>query len=234
MRVSWFAMSQSRTSSHRLRRACAVLTVATAVATAAHAAPMGFKDSQMAMGDFSPNWRETWVNHAFTARDAIGAGALWMRSDDRERVRRAAEVTYTRLVSRWNMPEAQANVWFVGGLGVIRRSERGHDFGGTRTLVAPGLALDYETRRVYLAAFGRLYRASGLNHDFGSVRAGFSFWTVEYDQTQPWLILEARRMHALSDQIEVTPMLRLIHNRYFVELGANRDGDLRFNFMYIF
>jgi hypothetical protein len=109
----------------------------------------------------------------------------------------------------------------------------GNDFDGQRTMAAPGVQLDYETTRVYVAATGRLYRASGLNHDFASARAGFSFYEVNYDQTQPWLILEARRMRGLSDGVELTTMLRLIHKRYFVELGAGNAGP-RANFMYIF
>ena len=60
--------------------------------TSAVAGPMGFKDSTMAMGDFGPNWRESWVNHAVTARDAFGVGGVWMRSDDRRHVREFAEV----------------------------------------------------------------------------------------------------------------------------------------------
>ena len=44
----------------------------------------------------------------------------------------------------------------------------------------------------------------------------------------------ARRMRGLSDQVEVTPMLRLIHNRYFVELGVSNSRQARMNFMYIF
>ncbi|HWH85050.1 MAG TPA: hypothetical protein VNU71_22725, partial [Burkholderiaceae bacterium] len=80
----------------------------------------------------------------------------------------------------------------------------------------------------------RLYRATGLNHDFGSVRAGFSFYAVDYDEVQPWLVLEARRMRGLSDKTEITPMLRLIHNRFFVELGVNNSRQARANFMYIF
>jgi hypothetical protein len=213
----------------RLKRrlACAALTAA---ATAAHAAPMGFKDSQMAMGDFGAHWREFWVNHAFTPRDAVGAGGLWMRSDDKRLAREVAEATYTRLVARWNLPHAQANIWFVGGLGAVR----GNDFSGTRTLLAPGVQLDYETTRVYVAAFGRLYRAEDLNHDYAAVRAGFSFWEAEYDEPQPWLVVEARRMRGLSDEIEWTPMLRVIHKRYFVEAGVNQQRQGRFNFMYIF
>jgi hypothetical protein len=196
----------------------------------AMAAPMGFKDSTMAMGDFSPGWREAWVNHALTARDAIGVGGLSMRSDDKTRRRTLAELTYTRLLKRWNMPHAQANVWLFAGLGGIE----GNDFRGTRTAVAPGLQLDYETTRFYLAGTARLYRARHLNHDYGAARVGFSFYETDYDQVQPWLVLEARRMRGLSDELEWTPMLRLIHKRFFVELGANQHRQARFNLMYIF
>jgi hypothetical protein len=197
---------------------------------AANAAPMGFKGSVMAMGDFSQNWRESWVNYAFTARDAVGAGGIDMRSDDKSKSRTLVELNYTRLLKRWNLEDSQANVWLFAGVGTIR----GNDFSGSRFAYTPGLQVDFETTRVYLAATARLYRASGLNHDFGSVRVGFSFYEVDYDETQPWLVLEARRMRGLSDKTEITPMLRLIHNRYFVELGVNNSRQARANFMYVF
>jgi len=194
------------------------------------AAPMGFKESVMAMGDFGPNWREVFANYALTPRDAVGAGGLWMRSDDGLRQRSLADVGYTRLLTRWNLPNAQANVWFFGGLGAVT----GNDFAGSKLMVTPGVQADYETTRIYLAASARLYRARGLNHDFASLRAGFSFYEVDYDEVQPWLVIEARRMHGLSDTTEITPMLRLIHKRFFVELGANQSRQARANFMYIF
>jgi hypothetical protein len=191
---------------------------------------MGFKDSAMVMGDFSPHWREAWVNYALTTRDALGVGGLSMRSDDESKSRTLTEVNYTRLVTRWNLPHAQANVWFFAGAGAIR----GNDFAGSKLALAPGVQVDYETTRIYLAATERLYRAEGLNHDFTSIRAGFSFYEVNYDEIQPWFIVEARRMRGLSDKTEVTPMLRLIHNRYFVELGVNNAKEARANVMYIF
>lgn len=196
----------------------------------AMSAPMGFKDSWMAMGDLSPNWREGFVNYAFTTRDAVGPSLLFMRSDDRTKTRELAEVAYTRLLKRWNLPHAQANIWFVGGLGTVR----GNDFGGHRAMASPGIQVDYETTRIYASAFGRLYRADGLNHDYAAARVGFSFYEVDYDEVQPWFVVEARRMRDLSDTTEITPMIRLIHNRYFVEAGANNSGQLRFNFMYTF
>lgn len=196
----------------------------------AQAGPMGFKDSWMAMGDFNPGWQEGFVNYAFTPRDAIGVGALHMRSDDKSLSRDEAELNYTRLVKRWNMPHAQANLWFVGGIGALR----GNDFSGTRTAYTPGVQFDYETTRVYFAAQARAYRAEHINHDYASIRAGFSFYEVNYEETQAWLIVEARRMRGLSERLEVTPMLRLINKGYFVEAGVNQSRQIRFNLMYIF
>jgi hypothetical protein len=181
-----------------------------------HAGPMGFKDSWMAMGDFGPNWREGWVNYALTARDAVGVGGLYMRSDDKLKRREVAEVTYTRLLARWNTRDSQANAWLVVGAGSVQ----GNDFAGSKSLFAPGVQFDYETTRVYVAASGRLYRANGIKHDYGAVRAGFSFYEVDYEETQPWLIVEARRMRGLSDKTEITPMLRLINKGYFVRKSS--------------
>src|SRR5262249_39923034 len=152
------------------------------------------------------------------------------RSDDETKTRTLVEANYTRLVQRWNLEDAQANVWLFGGIGAIR----GNDFSEEKFAYAPGVQVDYETPRVYLAATARLYRAQDLNHAFSSARAGFSFYAVDYDEVQPWLVLEVRRMRGLSDKTEVTPMLRLIHNRYFVELGVNNSSQARANFMYIF
>jgi hypothetical protein len=198
--------------------------------TVAPAAPMGFKGGTMAMADVSPNWREAWVNHALTARDAFGLGGVYMRSDDKRHSRTLAELTYTRLAQRWNFADAQANVWLFAGLGSVR----GNDFAGSKPLWAPGVQLDYETTRIYLAGTARLYRAQGLAHDVTSLRAGFSFYETDYDEAQPWLVLEARRMRGLSGQTEITPMLRLIHKRYFVEFGINNDKQVRANLMYTY
>ncbi len=198
------------------------------------AGPMGFNGSTMAMGDFSPNWQEAWVNHAVTPRDAFGAGVVVMRSDDRRSAsqfsRTFSELTYTRLLHRVNGEHSQANFWFVGGAGRLT----GNDFDSSKTMLAPGVSADYETTRFYASATVRLYRAPGINHDFVSARTGFSFYEADYDEIQPWLIVEARRMRGLSEKIEITPMLRLIHKRYFVELGVNSMRQARANFMYIF
>jgi hypothetical protein len=200
------------------------------------AGPMGFDGSFMTMGDFNNNWRELFINYAVSPRDALGVSATYMRSDDKSKTRTLEELTYTRLLHRWNLPNSQANLWFVGGIGALQGEDdligKNDDF--DKIMVTPGVQFDFETTRIYMAANYRFYRASDINHDYSSVRTGFSFYEPTYDSTQPWFILEARNMNGLSDKIEITPMLRFINKSFFVEAGMNTDYKPRLNFMYIF
>jgi hypothetical protein len=220
---------------YRMLRLMPVLLLAGAASSSsAFAAPMGFKDSWMSMGDLGSNWREVYANYAVTPADAFGVANTWMRSDNKELTLDLTDLTYTRLLHRWNSNDAQANLWLVAGIGEAQTHNQATNISTTRIMASPGMQFDYETRRVYFAATGRLYRASGIDHDYGSVRGGFSFYETEYDETQPWLVLEARRMHALSDKTEITPMLRLVNKGFFVEAGVNNSRQPRLNFMYIF
>jgi|UniRef100_UPI004047FAC4 hypothetical protein len=192
------------------------------------AAPLGYKNSWMVMSDFSKTYQELSANYSTTANDAIGISVGAMQTDDRVSKQQNAEVVYTRKVVRWNLPNAQANIWFIGGLG----STTGNMFEGSKAMASPGLQVDYETTRFYSMASARVYAAQGATSNITSARLGASFYEVDYDEAQPWIVIEARRMTFLSNQYEFTPMLRVIHNRYFVEAGANLSGQLRFNFMY--
>ena len=197
------------------------------------AAPMGFEGSVMTMGDFNQNWREVGFNYAITSRDALGLNHLEFRSDDHKEKREVDTLNYTRLLSRWNLTDAQSNLWLFMGLGKIRGSID-HQNIDSKMIASPGFQFDYETRRIYFAATHKLYRASNLNHDTTSIRAGFSFYEADYDQTQPWFILETKYTNQISDKIEVIPMLRLINKNIFVEGGVNNSGQPRLNLMYTF
>jgi hypothetical protein len=212
----------------------AAWAIAVMLPVAAQASPMGFKDSWMSMGDLGTNWREVYANYAVTVRDAFGMANTYMRSDDRQRSLDLTDITYTRLLHRWNLRDAQANFWLVTGLGAARLHDSATGDSDTRAMASPGIQFDYETTRVYFATMGRLYRGHGINHDFGSVRTGFSFYETDYDETQPWFIVEARRMRGLSDKTEITPMIRLVNKSYFIEAGVNNSRQARLNFMYIF
>ena len=197
------------------------------------AAPMGFEGSTMTMGDFNQNWREVGFNYAITSRDALGLTHLEFRSDDHKDKREVDTLNYTRLLSRWNLTDAQSNLWLFMGLGEIRGSIDNQNI-DSKVIASPGFQFDYETRRVYFATTHKLYRASNLNHDTTSIRAGFSFYEADYNQTQPWFILETKYTNQISDKIEVIPMLRLINKNIFIEGGMNNSGQPRLNLMYTF
>ncbi len=211
---------------------------ATALALAAGGAfalPMASQGSVMVMGDFNGGGeRELAANYAVTGHDAFGAMVGRWREPvmhggvhERRLARETAALTYTRLVQRWNLPHAQANLWFVGMLGGVR----GDDLDGTGTLWSTAVQADYETTRIYAGAGFEPMRATDVRHDTAWARAGFSFYEVDYEQAQPWFVVEVKRTrYATTDETLVTPMLRVIHRRYFVELGANDDG-VQLNFM---
>lgn len=197
------------------------------------ASPMGFEGSVMTMGDFNQNWREASFNYAITSRDALGLTHLEFRSDDHKDKREVDTLNYTRLLSRWNLTDAQSNLWLFMGIGEIRGSIDNQSI-DSKFITSPGFQFDYETTRIYFATTHKLYRASNLNHDITSIRAGFSFYEADYDKTQPWFILETKYTNQISDKIEVIPMLRLINKNIFVEGGVNNSGQPRLNLMYTF
>lgn len=197
------------------------------------AAPMGFEGSVMTMGDFNQNWREAGFNYAITSRDALGLTHLEFRSNNHKDKREVDMLNYTRLLSRWNLTDAQSNLWLFMGIGEIRGSADNQSI-DSKFITSPGFQFDYETTRIYYAATHKLYRASNLNHDTTSIRAGFSFYEADYDKTQPWFILETKYTNQISDKIEVIPMLRLINKNIFVEGGVNNSGQPRLNLMYTF
>lgn len=205
------------------------------LSTQAHALPMGSQGIWMIMGDFTRDSQELAANYAVTRRDALGgamgrweeephAGAPYSHVQRRD----FAAVTYTRQLNRWNLPDAQANLWLVGMAGAVRPRERS----GSETMGGLSLLADYETTRLYTGGGLEFMRATGsIRHDTAYARVGFSFYEVEYEETQPWLIVEAKReRYSAVTKNSVTPMLRFINRRYFLEIGGNRDGVM-LNFM---
>ncbi len=195
----------------------------------AWAAPMAYKEGVMFMSEFGATDREFGANYAFTGRDAFGVMLAEQTSSTGIR-RQTTHATYTRRAARWNLPDAQANFWLFANVEQVR----GDGLNGTVTAWEPGFQIDYETTRVYFAANWHSQRAKGANdakvrHNASALRAGFSFYNAEYDEVQPWLIVQAKRETGWLRERSLTPMLRLIHKAYFLELGVKRDLDDRRN-----
>jgi hypothetical protein len=205
-----------------------------------------FAGGAMTMLEVTEGEREAGMNYALSPRDAIGLRYTWMRSKRDASAashshgassntalaaqHESAEINYTRLLQRWNTENAQINIWAMGGLGAMRSNT----FSGEQFFYSPGLQVDAETTRLYFSLKGQMHRSKGVRNDVGVVRAGFSFWESDYEDTQPWLIVEAKRTREFSAKIEITPMLRLINKSFFAELGVNQDKQVKASLMVIF
>ncbi len=218
----------------------ALLAAATmALHATASALPMGHYESWMLMLDSTPSTRSLAANYALAQTWA--PGAVLRRWDEPAAhgvslLRESAGLSLTHRLHRWNLPHAQANLWLVGDAGHLRRAGGHGRTAGDGGYGAAAFMADYETTRVYLGGSVKMLRGEdSLRHDVARVRTGFSFWEAEYEGIQPWLLIEAERTRYSAGSMQegslLTPMLRFIHRRWFVELGVNRDGGM-FNLMF--
>lgn len=205
----------------------------------ASALPMGHYESWMLMLDSTPSARSMGVNYAVAQAWAPGAVLRhWEEpvAHGASLVRESAGLSLTHRLHRWNLPHAQANLWLLGDAGQLRRAGGHGRTAGDSGYGAVAFMGDFETTRVYLGGSIKALRgADSLRHDVARVRTGFSFWEADYEGIQPWLLIEAERTRysagSMRDDTLLTPMLRFIHRRWFIELGANRKGGM-FNLMF--
>lgn len=176
------------------------------------AALMGFEDSTMLMSEVGAYSQEVMVNYSPSVGHAFGLEVMRM-SPHGAAASTLTGINYTGLLKRWNLPNAQANVWFSGALGEAQGDAHGLAY-------TPSLQLDYETTRVYFLAKARMIRASGMNNDTAAIQAGVSFYEAGFDDTQPWIVLEAKTTRDFSPSLQITPALRLINKNFFLELGV--------------
>jgi hypothetical protein len=92
----------------------------------AHARPIAYTGATTVMADFGSDTRELNVFHAPSFRWSAGAGWHAFESSDGRLERDVAYVRGNRLLKRWNLPKAQANVFAWGSLG----RATGNDFDG--------------------------------------------------------------------------------------------------------
>ncbi len=194
------------------------------------AALMGFADSFMVMGEASEDYQEVMANYSPVVGHAYGIELMRMRDKD-GMTSTISALSYTGLIKRWNMPGAQANLWFTGGIG----ESHGDDQSGFA--YTPSVQFDWETKRLYFLAKARMVRAPGMNFDSATLQSGFSFYETGFDETQPWFVLETRTMNNMDPAFQVTPMLRFINKNYFLEVGVTnpfQDNMPRLSLMFVF
>ena len=302
--------SQQLIIQHALIETVAVLLgLSSLISDPVYALPMSYAGSTMVMVDIDPHWSTLSITKALDRRNGIGASVQYipsMQGDNSHSSNSSGEgshamqgnetfilVDATRLVHRWNMPNAQANLWLFAGIGVygasgiselvtvpnpdasanqpdtpnptpnptppIRPHPHQHLLkpvastsltsttannqssnsavspylqfmvetpSSLRFAVRPGIQFDAETTRLRFEAKALLFLASGIERPLFSATVGAALTEATYTGFQPWIELQARSMPGVIDQLELTPKLRLLHNRIVLEVGYSNLGTV--------
>jgi hypothetical protein len=208
------------------------LCIAVAAAAPVIAKPIAFANGTTVMAEYGAGtMRELQIFYAPSYDYSVGGGYVDFTSaiDGHN-----DHITYARLnwlAHRWNLDDAQANVFVWGGAG----SATSNTFAGTRLDGNAGLQADYETRRVYASLKSDLQRSSEFSDRVDTLQLGLAPYKHDYSGLATWFVFQARHYTGeLHSGIETAALLRLFKGGAWVEGGITNDGKLQAMAMFNF
>lgn len=213
-------------------RVATLLALSVTTLSSALAKPIAFADGTTIMAEYGAGTMEE--VQAFYAPYywlSLGAGYLHLDSDA---VARTRDIRYLRanyLAHRWNLDDAQANVFAWGGLGTAT----GNDFRGSRLDREAGFQADYETRRIYASWVSDLHESSAYSDRFDTLQLGFAPYAHDYTDLATWFVLQARHYTGnIHRGVEYAALVRLFKGGAWVEAGLTQDGKPQVMMMFNF
>lgn len=193
-----------------------LLAVLSLLALSATAKPIAFADGWTFMHERDSDMIETSLYYAPTNWLSFGPSVTRARADD-GRTRRDAQTMHVNLLAqRWNMPDAQANIFASYGLG------RTKTFGAaSRTETAHHATLqgDYETRQFYSSFKFDAHRSANFLDRTDTAQIGGSPYAHDYEDLAFWVIAQIKKYRGLNDKTEAGAFVRLFRKNIWVEIG---------------
>jgi hypothetical protein len=162
---------------------------------------------------------------------SVGGGHLELASDETTAVRLINYARLNYLAHRWNLDDAQGNVFVWGGIG----SATGNTFSGTLLAENAGIQADYETRRVYTSFKSDFQRSNAFSHRIDTLQLGLAPYKHDYGGLATWFVIQARDYTGgIHRGIDAALLLRLFKGGAWVEAGVTNDGKLQAMAMFNF
>ncbi|MCG6117229.1 MAG: hypothetical protein MEQ07_03415 [Aquimonas sp.] len=204
----------------------ALLALAVGSADPAQARPVSYAQGHMLMADHSAELDHWSYTYSPSFRWSGSAGFL--RLDDLVGTDQL-ELSYvrgSRLLKRWNLPAAQANVFGWVGAGSART------FYGRDLARHVGFQADYETRRIYTAVISELHEGPDWSHRMDTVSLGWAPYLHDIDRMATWVVAKGMRTsNAVDESFNPALVLRFFTVRWWLEVGADGDGKPLANLM---
>lgn len=215
-----------------VRRTLPLLALCVAPAAAVVAKPIAFANGTTIMAEYGAGtMEELQAFYAPTYWLSLGAGALRLDSDAMARTRNIRYLRANYLVHRWNLDDAQANVFGWGGLGTAT----GSDFRGSRLDREAGFQADYETRRIYASWVSDLHESPAYSDRVDTLQLGFAPYAHDYQDLATWFVLQARGYSGgIHRGIEYAALVRLFKGGAWVEAGLTQSGKPQIMMMFNF
>jgi hypothetical protein len=176
------------------------------------------------------NMAELQVFHAPRYFLSAGAGYLRLERDSDGSTREIAYARLNYLVKRWNLEDAQANIFTWGGVGGAQVDDEGAELAWNA-----GVQLDYETRRIYVSAKSDYHDSPDFSHRIDTVQLGLAPYEHDYEDLATWFVVQARDYTGgIRDGVEWALLLRLFKGSAWIEAGATTDGKLQAMLMFNF
>ena len=203
-----------------------------ASASVAQAKPIAFANGTTVMAEYGAGTMEE-AQAFYAPYYWLSLGGGWLRTDS-DIDGRTRDIRYLRanyLVHRWNLDDAQANVFAWGGLG----SASGNTFRGNRLDRNVGFQADYETRWVYAALMSDLHESSAYSQRVDTLQLGFAPYAHDYRDLAAWFVVQARDYSGrLYHGIEWAALVRLFKGGAWVEAGVTATGKPQLMMMFNF
>jgi hypothetical protein len=212
-----------------MRRVRVALLLAAAMPGLAAAKPIAFAHGTTVMAEYGAGtMEEAQVFYAPTYKLSAGLGYLALDSEDGGLSR---DIVYGRvnyLFKRWNLEDAQGNVFGWGGLG---RAGTGTDDSDLSTWNA-GAQVDYETRRIYASLKTDYFDSSAFSHRIDTLQLGVAPYKHEFSTLATWFVVQGRRYTGgIQSGTEWALLIRLFKRGAWIEAGPTTDGKLQAMFM---
>lgn len=196
------------------------------------AKPIAFANGTTIMAEYGAGtMEEAQIFYAPYYWLSLGGGVLRLDSDETHRARRIEYLRVNYLAKRWNLDDAQANIFAWGGLGIAT----GNDFLGSRLDRDAGFQADYETRRIYASFVSDLHESSAYSHRVDTLQLGFAPHETDYHDLAIWFVLQGRGYSGgIHHGVETAALLRLFKGGAWVEAGVTSDGKPQIMMMFNF
>lgn len=205
----------------------ALIVLAALLSASALAHPTSYQGAVAVMTWNQPFLSDNWIAYSYRADMAIAARLMRMEMPEGRLWAYLPQADF--LLKRWNLPDAQANIYAYGAFGGVRMEGKS----GRAGLL--GVETDAESRSLFGSLKAERMNASiGPDFEHYEARVGMAPYEAEFDEIASWFMVQLQYHPTLEKKTVVTPLARFFYRNVLWEIGVSLEGDTMTNLMFHF